>query len=92
MPFSWYDVLPKHIADLQIVWERRAQAVRMRELGFTYKQIAKRMGVSVERARQIHLAAALGDKVTPPVVKWFNVRDETGKLRGSIRNRLRSGG
>jgi orotate phosphoribosyltransferase-like protein len=50
---NWHDLLPKDIAVRQQQWERRQRAKRMREAGFMFKEIAQRMNVSIERARQM---------------------------------------
>jgi hypothetical protein len=52
---NWKDVLPKHIASQQHIYERSLQAKKMRDIGFTYEEIGKRIGKTRERARQDHV-------------------------------------
>lgn len=50
---DWNDVLPPDVARWQHQWERKVSAARMRRAGLTLKQVGLRLGVGVERARQL---------------------------------------
>jgi hypothetical protein len=52
---KWAEVIDDPtVVDAQIVWERITTAWAMREAGLKFREIGERMGVSVERARQMH--------------------------------------
>jgi DNA-binding transcriptional regulator LsrR (DeoR family) len=78
---NWEDVLPKHVAKYQHSWERRMRVFRAINAGAARKEIAKAMGLSLTRVRQIISRAdrevRYGYK--SPVEKylnefpWFNV-------------------
>ena len=44
---------PKRVALMQRAWDSHHTAVRMRAQGFLYRQIGARLGLSVERSRQL---------------------------------------
>lgn len=57
MNWNWYDLVPNAVSVNQHRWERMQTVVRMRDLGFTYKDIGKRFDVGPARARQLFFRA-----------------------------------
>lgn len=55
--WNWYDLVPNQVSVNQHRWERMQTVVRMRGLGFAYKDIGKRLGVGPVRARQLFIRA-----------------------------------
>jgi hypothetical protein len=54
---NWEDVLPKNIAKIQYAWEKRMRVLIARNAGAKFSEIAKHLGVSHERVRQMFFKA-----------------------------------
>jgi hypothetical protein len=50
---KWSDVLDPDVAADQVIWDRGARAVRMRECGLSWGEIGAALGLSREGGRQI---------------------------------------
>ena len=50
---NWHELVPSYIANRQIAWERQTMVARVKASGVTYTEIARFLGVSVERVRQL---------------------------------------
>jgi hypothetical protein len=82
--WNWHDLVPENVAVAQQAWERKARALRMRTLGFAYKDIAKRFGISAGRAHQI-VARAEREKAKghlSPVEGYMHYRAEDMRALG----------
>ena len=58
---------PDKVASQQAAWDRGQQILRLRAAGMTYTSIAKAMGLSPCRVRQI----AIRGKTTAPIEVWL---------------------
>ena len=72
---NWYDVLPERVAMMQISYERQQRALRAREAGLRYKQIARLFGVCPARAQQM-VQRALVNR-TPPINEFCGTAART---------------
>lgn len=53
--FDWYQILPREVAREQLIWEREAAVIRMRdELGFTWYRAGRHLGITHSRASQLY--------------------------------------
>ena len=84
---NWHDLVPNDIAIRQQQWERRQRAKRMREIGFTWKDIAQRMNVSVERARQ--MAIGYSTQRPSPVELYMRSGKEVASLADVVNRKAR---
>jgi len=60
---DWSGLVPKPVAIMQHAWERKRYAYRAHACGLTYGAIARRLGVSVTRARDLSLGYCLQSPV-----------------------------
>lgn len=67
---DWSALVPIDVARSQVLWERRATMLRMRDLGYTYRDIGMRFRVSQSRAAM--LCEEARRRPTPPVQRWLN--------------------
>jgi len=65
---------PKRVALMQRAWDSHHTAVRMRAQGFLYRQIGARLGLSVERSRQLCSPWAFRryNKGPSPIEVWLS--------------------
>lgn len=77
---KWRNVLPDPVAKAQETWDRQRAALRMRDLGMTYREIGARFGVTHESARHLALSAdrRRKDGWRSPIERYFA---EVGDLR-----------
>jgi hypothetical protein len=69
--FNWHDVAPLAVAIGQLAWERRQLIQRMSKLGFTYKQIGRRLVLSEGRVGLLARRAKRFDpKSRCPIEVW----------------------
>ncbi len=54
---NWNDAVPADVADSQAAWERVHRVLRARQMGAKTDEIAKALGISRERVRQMELKA-----------------------------------
>lgn len=75
--FDWEHVCPKLVATRQKAWERGQTALRMRDLGLTFAEMARYLRVSNSRAQQIYNRAERRrgyiSRFPPPVVEWMGL-------------------
>ncbi len=84
---NWADLVPELVAVRQVQWERRQQAKRMRDAGLMFKDIALRMNVSRDRARQM----ALGRSTLriSPVEEYLRSGKEVATMADAIKKQAR---
>ena len=75
---NWHDVAPKDVATLQTIWELNQSIVRARDAGAKLRDIAIKLGISVERVRQRELKARR--MPTSPIEKWCDMRRAVGGI------------
>lgn len=65
--------VPQDVADAQKRWDEDSQILRMRGLGFTWKAITERFGMSLTRAHRRYNRAVWrdGKNYTSPVELWL---------------------
>ncbi len=85
--WDWHDLVPELVAVRQQQWERRQQAKRMRDAGFMFKEIAQRMNVSIERARQM----ACGNYTLriSPVEAYMRCGKEVASLADAVQKKIK---
>lgn len=88
---NWSDIVPSDVAKKQSAWERRAKVLRMRELGFTLDAIARRLGVTRERVRQME-SAAKRTRAMSPVEQYSRDFREVVPLADAIVKRAKARG
>lgn len=76
--FNWSDVLPAVWAMRQVQYERAQRAKRMRQVGMTYGEIGRGLGICLERARQIVVSPRFDRK--PPVQRFFEETQEDFRI------------
>ena len=71
---NWEDVLPKMTAERQHSWDKRMRIFRAYKAGAKRKEIAKAMGLSHERIRQIIIKAEreMKNDIGSPIEQYFN--------------------
>ena len=75
---NWEDVAPRDVAASQKVWELNQAIARAREAGAKLRDIAAKLGISVERVRQRELKARR--MPTSPIEKWCDMRRAVGGI------------
>lgn len=88
----WRDLVPTVTAICQEAWERRQAILRMRDLGFSFHEIAMRFGHSEARSRYL-VREAKRDRRRggSPIQRWmtYGGRDDLEALAKLVKARRR---
>jgi hypothetical protein len=66
--YEWSDLLPGGLAVMQRRWEYNQTIIRMRDMGFTFEEIAKYWDISAAKAKQTYDSKR---KDVSPAVVWM---------------------
>jgi hypothetical protein len=78
--FSWFNVAPKHVATMPILWERNQAMLRFRNTGVTYREVGVHFGVSNAHA---HCKRAEKQMHSPPIWKWMSMAQAAYEIEKS---------
>lgn len=67
----WAQTLPLEVAEQQVVWWRYKRVVALRDSGMTYTAVAKALGLSIERTRQIYTKGKYRTYKTSPAERYL---------------------